>query len=103
VLGPVLVNYLREYQLSIGVERAAAYDITLYILAGLLVLGFICNMLVRPVADKYFMTDAELAAEALSHDKGADSARRWSGKPRRAACRWCCLGGGGVPLAWGCG
>ena len=38
VLGPVLVNYLREYQLSIGVERAAAYDITLYILAGLLVL-----------------------------------------------------------------
>ena len=32
VLGPVLVNYLREYQLSIGVERAAAYDITLYIL-----------------------------------------------------------------------
>ena len=58
VLGPVLVNYLREYQLSIGVERAAAYDITLYILAGLLVLGFICNLLVRPVADKYFMTDA---------------------------------------------
>ena len=35
----------------------------LYILAGLLVLGFICNLLVRPVADKYFMTDAELAAE----------------------------------------
>ncbi|PZP82379.1 MAG: MFS transporter, partial [Ectopseudomonas oleovorans] len=46
VLGPVLVNYLREYQLSIGVEKAAAYDITLYILAGLLVLGFICNALV---------------------------------------------------------
>jgi MFS family permease len=89
VLGPVLVNYLREYQLSIGVERAAAYDITLYILAGLLVLGFLCNLLVRPVADKYFMTDAELAAEqALGHDKGADAAPCWSGKPRRAASRW---------------
>ena len=37
VLGPVLVNYLREYQLSHGVARADAYDITLYILAGLLV------------------------------------------------------------------
>ncbi|MFP3526292.1 MFS transporter, partial [Pantoea sp. SIMBA_072] len=44
VLGPVLITYLRESQLAAGVERAAAYDMTLYILSGLLVLGFICNM-----------------------------------------------------------
>ncbi|MCK8685668.1 OFA family MFS transporter [Pseudomonas umsongensis] len=104
VLGPVLVNYLREYQLSIGVERAAAYDITLYILAGLLVLGFICNLLVRPVADKYFMTDAELAAEqALGHDKGADSSTvlEWkaaAGTKPLAVAAWLAVG---IPLAWG--
>lgn len=104
VLGPVLVNYLREYQLSIGVERAAAYDITLYILAGLLVLGFICNLLVRPVADKYFMTDAELAAEqALGHDKGADSSTvlEWkagAGTKPLAVAAWLVVG---IPLAWG--
>ena len=104
VLGPVLVNYLREYQLSIGVERAAAYDITLYNLAGLLVLGFICNLLVRPVADKYFMTDAELAAEqALGHDKGADSSTvlEWkasSGSVPLAVAAWLAVG---IPLAWG--
>ena len=104
VLGPVLVNYLREYQLSIGVERAAAYDITLYILAGLLVLGFICNLLVRPVADKYFMTDAELAAEqALGHDKGADSTTvlEWKAAPGSkpmAVAAWLVVG---IPLAWG--
>ncbi|RZA06513.1 MAG: MFS transporter, partial [Proteobacteria bacterium] len=63
VLGPVLVTNLRDYQLAHGVARAAVYDTTLYILSGLLVLGFICNALVRPVADKYFMTDAELKAE----------------------------------------
>ncbi|SDZ15180.1 OFA family MFS transporter [Pseudomonas sp. NFIX28] len=104
VLGPVLVNYLREYQLSLGVERAAAYDITLYILAGLLVLGFLCNLLVRPVADKYFMTDAELAAEqALGHDKGADSSTvlEWkasSGSVPLAVAAWLVVG---IPLAWG--
>ena len=104
VLGPVLVNYLREYQLSIGVERAAAYDITLYILAGLLVLGFICNLLVRPVADKYFMTDAELAAEqALGHDKGADASTvlEWKAAPGTkplAIAAWLVVG---IPLTWG--
>ncbi|POA81138.1 MFS transporter [Pseudomonas sp. FW305-E2] len=104
VLGPVLITYLREYQLAAGVERAAAYDMTLYILAGLLVLGFICNMLVRPVADKHFMSDAELAAErALSHDKGADGARslEWKAAPSSlplVLLAWAVVV---VPLAWG--
>ena len=104
VLGPVLITYLREYQLAAGVERAAAYDMTLYILAGLLVLGFICNMLVRPVADKHFMSDAELAAErALSHDKGADGARslEWRAAPGSlplVLLAWAVVV---VPLVWG--
>ncbi|MBI6895215.1 OFA family MFS transporter [Pseudomonas putida] len=104
VLGPVLITYLREAQLAAGVERAAAYDMTLYILAGLLVLGFICNLLVRPVADKYFMTDAELAAErALSHDKGVDSARslEWHAAPGSlplVLLAWAVVV---IPLAWG--
>ncbi len=104
VLGPVLITYLRESQLAAGVERAAAYDMTLYILAGLLVLGFICNMLVRPVADKHFMSDAELAAErALSHDKGADGARslEWKAAPGSlllVLLAWAVVV---VPLAWG--
>ena len=36
VLGPVLVNYIREYQLAHGVAREAAYNQTMYVLAGLL-------------------------------------------------------------------
>lgn len=63
VLGPVIVNYIREYQLSVGVPRAAAYNQTMYVLAGLLLLGLACNLLVGPVAAKYFMTDEEVAAE----------------------------------------
>jgi MFS family permease len=63
VLGPVLVNYIRDYQLDHGVAKAQAYSLTMYILAGLLVLGFICNLLIKPVDPKNYMTPEELAAE----------------------------------------
>ena len=63
VLGPVLVNYIREYQLDHGVARADAYTITMYILAGLLVLGFICNWLVKSVAEEHYMTRNEQLTE----------------------------------------
>ena len=75
VLGPVLVNYINDYQIKHGVPKSAAYDTTMYILASLLVGGFICNLLVRPVKEKWFMSDEELAAERkLAHDMAAKSA-----------------------------
>ena len=61
VMGPMLVNYFHDHQLKAGVPRDAVYNQTMYILAGLLVLGFICNLLVRPVAARFFMTDEEVA------------------------------------------
>ncbi len=74
VLGPVLVNYIREYQLAQGVPKAQVYDVTMYILSGMLVLGFVCNLLVRPVAEKDYMTEAELAEERrLASDRAAAS------------------------------
>lgn len=48
VAGPVAVNYIREYQLAKGVPRAEAYTVTMYLMAGLLVVGFIANMRVTP-------------------------------------------------------
>jgi hypothetical protein len=49
VLGPVLVNYVNEQQVRAGVPRSAAYDRTMILLAGLLAIGFVCNLLVRPL------------------------------------------------------
>ncbi len=49
VAGPVLVNYIREYQIANGVAKANAYSVTMYLMAGLLVVGFIANFLVKPV------------------------------------------------------
>jgi MFS family permease len=54
ILGPMLVNYTREYQLAHGVDRAGAYQSVLHIMSGLLVVGFVANFLVRPVSEKYW-------------------------------------------------
>ncbi len=58
VLGPVLVNYIREYQINNGVPKAEAYNITMYIMAGLLVVGFMCNYFVKEVSTKYHHVEA---------------------------------------------
>ena len=109
ILGPVVVTYMREYQLSIGIPREQVYNQTMYILVGMLVIGLICNLMVRPVADKWFMTDAELAVEKkLAHEKTAASDISSSGKggfvatgvtsPIVVALAWTAVG---LPLAWG--
>lgn len=48
VAGPVLVNYIRAYQIDQGVPKVEAYTVTMYLMATLLVVGFVCNLLVRP-------------------------------------------------------
>jgi MFS family permease len=105
VLGPVLVNYIREYQLDHGVARADAYTMTMYILAGLLLLGCLCNALVTPVSKKYHMTAEEAAAEKLladdTHPHPAGDARELAtavGHSSRVAAAWLAVG---LPLAWG--
>jgi MFS family permease len=105
ILGPVVVNYIREYQISHGVPPYQAYNITMYILAGMLLGGLICNLLVRPVADRFFMTDAQLAEERRrAHEVAAAAAsgngsQTFSGSGRSlVVLAWAAVG---IPLAWG--
>jgi MFS family permease len=60
VLGPVLVNYIREYQINQGVAKAEAYTTTLYIMAMLLSVGFVCNLLMHEVHEKHYMRHDEV-------------------------------------------
>jgi MFS family permease len=53
VLGPVLVNYIRQFQIDHGVPKAQAYSITMYIMCALLLVGFLCNFFMHPVNEKY--------------------------------------------------
>ena len=49
ILGPGAVNYIRELQLQHGVPPQQAYAVTMFVLAGLLLVGLLCNLLVRPL------------------------------------------------------
>ncbi|HEY1535380.1 MAG TPA: hypothetical protein VGF76_15240, partial [Polyangiaceae bacterium] len=53
VLGPVLVNYVREHQLENGVPKYQAYNFTMYVMAALLVVAFFANLAVSPVSDEH--------------------------------------------------
>jgi MFS family permease len=107
IVGPVVVNYMREYQLGLGIPREQVYNQTMYILVGMLAIGLLCNLLVRPLADKWFMTDDELAHEKrLAHEKAVAAEAGMNGAAARdeatpaikVALAWLAVG---IPLAWG--
>ena len=54
VVGPWLVNNIREYEKNHGVPLADSYSAVLYVMVGLLVIGLIANAMVRPVNSKYW-------------------------------------------------
>src|SRR4029079_4228576 len=55
LLGPSLVNYISTARIEAGVPKAEAYNSTMYLMAGLLVIGLFANLLVRPVDAKFHM------------------------------------------------
>ncbi len=105
ILGPVVVNYMRDYQLGLGIPREQVYNQTMFILVGMLVVGLIANLMIRPVNDKHFMTPEELAVEkklasekahasevGTSHEASAPTNPLW------VVLAWTAVG---IPLAWG--
>jgi len=55
VAGPVLVNYVRQHQIDAGVAKADAYSVTMYFMAALLVVGFVCNLLVTQLGERHYV------------------------------------------------
>jgi MFS family permease len=60
ILGPVLINYLRQYQIEVNkLPKAQVYSMTMYIMAGLLVIGLICNLMVKPVHERFHYKESK--------------------------------------------
>jgi len=57
VFGPVLVNYIRQYQVDHGVAKANAYTVTMYIMAALLFVGLLCNYFMTPVDRRHHLNE----------------------------------------------
>ena len=101
LVGPFVIGYIRDAQIAAGVERAQVYDRTLYILAGFLVLGFVCNAAVRPVAPKWLMRReayAGLASTARAESVTSSGIGVTGSLGVGTIVGWLCVG---LPIAWG--
>jgi MFS family permease len=66
ILGPVLVNYIRQWNVDHGVPTAQAYNITMYVMAGLLIVGFLCNLFVQAVNERHYMKQEQADAMGMA-------------------------------------
>jgi MFS family permease len=103
IIGPVVVNYIREAEIAAGVPRESVYDVTMYVLSAMLVAGFICNFLIRPLDQKWFMKDEEVAAlqakaQAASAGAAGSFGIGYGGLDAKSALAWLAIG---IPLAGG--
>src|ERR1700730_1890982 len=104
IIGPVVVNYIREFQLAAGVPRDQLYNSTMYVLCAMLAGGIICTLRIKPVNPKWHMSEAEVAGLQAASAKSASAVQYGSfgiGKGGGDIKGLLFLGFVGVPLAWG--
>lgn len=104
IIGPVVVNYIREFQINAGIPREQVYDFTMYILCGMLALGLVANAFVKPLPEKWFMSEAEVAALQAKTAAAQQTERSGSfgigkgGLDGKALLAWAAVG---LPILWG--
>jgi MFS family permease len=104
IIGPVVVNYIREFQLRAGIQPDQLYNTTMYILCAMLIAGLICNYLIKPVDHKWHMSEADVAklqaasASATASGPSGSYGIGFGGLDGKAALFWAFVG---IPLAWG--
>lgn len=69
IAGPLIVSGIQDLQSSRGAEGADLYLLSLYIMVGVLVVGFLANLMVKPVDPRFHEPVAardDLATEGAS-------------------------------------
>ena len=67
IVGPLIVNGILDHYVKNHLAKQDAYPLILHIMCGLMVVGFVANLLVRPVDAKYWMKDQNLAPAGGAH------------------------------------
>src|SRR4029453_11075513 len=103
IAGPTIVTYIRDYQIGRGVPKADAYSAAIYIMVGVLALGFLCNLAVRPVNPRYHVPSIDVAlagpaAASLETIEATGPADAPDTSPVRIAAAWITVA---IPLLWG--
>jgi len=96
VIGPYLVTSIREYQIDHGIKGPQIYNVTMYILAGLLAGGLVCNLLISSVNARHHMAGAQPPAPAAVPVTGSagivDTGGFW------VVAAWLAVW---IPIGWG--
>ena len=95
VLGPQVVNYMRQSAIDKGLPRAQVYNHIFWVLAAMLAVGFFANLLIKPVDSSRLTQDAApttagtaaAVADETSHKVGPALVLAWLGVL--------------IPIAWG--
>jgi MFS family permease len=98
IIGPVVVNYIREFEIAAGVPRESVYDVTLYVLACFLVIGFVCNWAVKPLSSKWFMSDEQIAVLQTAPVHGEHMQAAPAAVSATVVLAWLAVG---IPILWG--
>jgi MFS family permease len=53
IAGPLIVNGLADHETSVGKSGSDLYTISLFIMVGVLVVGFIANLMIKPVDERF--------------------------------------------------
>jgi MFS family permease len=98
VVGPMVIGYIRDVQIAAGVPRALVYDRTMYILVCFLLVGLICNALIRPVHEKRLMNDDADTVQAAKLPASGSHGIGFGGFSLGALLAWLVVG---IPFLWG--
>ena len=101
IVGPFVVTQIREAQAAAGVQGAALYGRTMYILAGFLAAGFVCNLLIRPVAARWFSREAVPVAPAPKPAVTGAPASMGVGRGGLSGIAVLAWAAVGIPILWG--
>jgi len=59
VAGPLIINAIADHQTAAGKSGADLYTLSLFIMVGVLIVGFIANLMIRPVHERFHEPEDE--------------------------------------------
>jgi MFS family permease len=99
VLGPLVVANMRDARIAAGVARVDVYPPIFWTLAAMLMLGFLANLLVKPVDPRFHMDETPaLAIEADAAAGPASPVTASGGLTGSVLLAWAAVC---LPIAWG--
>jgi MFS family permease len=68
IIGPLIVNGILDHYVENHMPKQDAYPLILHIMCGLLVVGFLANLIVTPVDEKFWVKDKNIVVpEGVAH------------------------------------